>query len=251
MRSVVTVLATLGLCAMLVSTAEAQEQKQRRGKGGQKGGFGGQFGQFGFGQRGMGAMGGMMLLGNPSVQQELKLSEEVVGKIRDEMQKAMETGRDRFAELQNLDQDERRKRMEEWGKEAAERAKKFVEENLSPEQRKRFTQIEIQVAGVNAFTREDVLASVKLTDEQKAQVKIIQEDAQKEIREIRREAFAGGGGGFDPEQMRETQKKVEGINKEAFDKIKALLTEEQKKAWEELTGAPFKLVVGPPRRRDI
>jgi hypothetical protein len=234
MRTLVKVLCVAGLAALLVGTAGAQEQKRQRG---QKGGGG-------FGQPGRG-MGGGMLLGNESVQKELNLTEDQVAKVKERATKMMEEGRERFAGLRELGEEERREKMQAIMKETEAANKKFVEEVLQPEQQKRFKQIEIQTGGLQAFARPDVQSAMKFSDEQKDQLKTITEDVNKE----RRELFQGGGFG-DREKMAENMKKMEAINKEAMDKVKGLLTADQKKAWEELTGKPFKLVQ-QQRRRDI
>ena len=45
-------------------------------------------------------------------------------------------------------------------------------------------------------------------------------------------------------------KKITELRKEANDKATALLTEDQKKSWKDLTGEPFEYKPEPPRPRN-
>ena len=90
-----------------------------------------------------------------------------------------------------------------------------------------------------AFSDEETAKELKLTDEQKDGIKKINEDMGAEIRG----AFQGVD--FQDQEARQAaQKKVQGIQKEAMDKITKMLTPEQKKTWKELTGEPFDLPPG-------
>jgi hypothetical protein len=56
--------------------------------------------------------------------------------------------------------------------------------------------------------------------------------------------FQGGGFGSP-----ETREKMQMLNKEATEKAAGILTDEQKSKWKELTGEPFNVPLGGPRRK--
>jgi hypothetical protein len=118
----------------------------------------------------------------------------------------------------------------------SEETLKALADVLKPEQLTRLKQIEVQQAGERAFTRPGVQAALKLTDGQKEQIKALTEDAAKQ----RRELFQGGN-------AQGSRDKMTALRKETLDKIQAVLTDDQKKSWKDLTGAPFELVRGPRR----
>jgi Spy/CpxP family protein refolding chaperone len=179
-----------------------------------------------FGPRGGGGGAGM-LLGNSGVQKELKLTDDQTAKVKDYLEKSR-------AKMQEAFQAGDREKAQEVMKEVAQETDKFIKDTLKEDQVKRLKQIQRQVAGPNAFSDEEVAKALKLTDEQKEDIKKINE----ELGTARREAFQGGGFN-DPDKRAETQKKLTNLNKEAMDKITKMLTPDQKKEWKEVTGEPF------------
>ena len=172
-------------------------------------------------QRGGGGIG--MLLGNKSVQDELKITDDQKKKIEEFAAKQQEARRG----MQDLSQEERREKNQELTKQA----EAFAKEVLTADQQKRIKQIVIQTAGLRAFAMEDVVKELKLTDEQKEKLKALSDDMRKDQQEL----FSGGG------DQQENMKKFQALNKEYLTKASALLTDEQKKVWTELTGKPFEL----------
>ena len=71
---------------------------------------------------------------------------------------------------------------------------------------------------------------LKLTDEQKGKIKDINEESGKKMREL----FQGGFG-------EETQKKLADLRKDSMEKASGVLTADQKKSWQEMTGKPFEV----------
>ena len=152
MRTLSKTIVALGLVALMAGPALAQ---QGRGGGGGRG----------FGGGGIG-----MLLGNASVQQELKLdatqiekAKELSAKIREKM----------TAATQGLEGQERFAKMREISKEINTEANTAVKEFLKPEQIHRLHQIQHQVQGAQAFTDEHVQKHLKLTDAQKTDIEAI------------------------------------------------------------------------------
>jgi Spy/CpxP family protein refolding chaperone len=191
------------IAMMACGTALAQERQRQRPGGGP--GFGG---------------GTMFLLGQESIQKELKLSDEQVKKVK-ELAEKQGGGRPDF---QGLSREEIMKKMAERRKVQDEAVAKI----LDAKQLKRVKQLQLQQQGVRALSNAEVAKALKLTDEQKDKIKDIQTKA--------REAAGGPRGDRSPE----AQKKREEARKATTEKVMGVLTAEQKTALKELQGEPFK-----------
>ena len=106
---------------------------------------------------------------------------------------------------------------------------------LDEKQMLRFHQIELQRRGPPAIVDKDIVAALKMTDEQEKSIKKILEESTKE----QREAFPNGTGGTLGQRM----EKIERMKKEASDKMMAVLNVEQKKLWTTLNGPAFHMQV--------
>jgi hypothetical protein len=195
----------------LTSTAFAQ-------RGGGRGGFGG---------RG-GAGGGAAMLRMPEVQTELKLSDEQKTKVTTLADKIQEERRGQFQGLRDLSNEERQKKMADWR--ASE--DKQLAEILNADQMKRYNQLRLQRQGISAVAEKPVADELKLTDDQRTKIQEIVSAQMAEMQSLRQ----GGGDGGDPSARRE---KMTAMRKQTDDKIAAVLTDEQKSKWKEMTGAPF------------
>jgi len=207
----------VGLVALLAGPALAQGQ----GRG---------FGMFGGGGIGM-------LIGNESVQKELKLDDKQVEKakeIADKNRSKMTAARE---ELQNVDQEERRTKMQALTKEMNESTLKAVGDFLKPEQISRLHQISYQVRGAMAFSDPEVAKKLSLTDTQKTDIQTIVTDSNAEMREI----FTSN-----QDDREAAMKKVAELRKETLAKVTAKLNDEQQKTWKEMIGSPFEIKF-PPR----
>jgi Spy/CpxP family protein refolding chaperone len=188
------------------------------------------FAQFPFGgMMGRGGDGNMML-SSKDVQKELKLTEEQVKTItsaQEEMTKAMR------AAFQDGDREAIQKAREEQTK-----ALTKLREGFTPEQKKRFFQLEVQSAAKGnqpaIFSREDVQKLMKFTSEQKEKVKAALSELEKDVKEVFEDAQG------DREKMQAAMKKLPGLGKDTFDKIAKSLSDEQKKTWKEIQGEEFK-----------
>jgi hypothetical protein len=197
----------------LTSTAFAQ-------RGGGRGGFG-------FGGRG-GAGGGAAMLRMPEVQTELKLSDEQKTKVATLADKIQEERRGQFQGLRDLSNEERQKKMADWR--ASE--DKQLAEILNADQMKRYNQLRLQRQGISAVAEKPVADELKLTDDQRTKIQEIMSAQMAEMQSLRQ----SGGGGGDFSALRE---KMTAMRKQTDDKIAAVLTDEQKSKWKEMTGAPF------------
>jgi len=193
--------------------------------------------------RGFGMMGGYgFLVGNTSVQVELKLDDQQKEKAKEFGDKARAEGQEMRAKLQGLEGEEARTKRQELMKEMNESHIKAVGEFLKPEQIARLKQIRYQALGANAFDDEHVSKKLNLTDSQKSDIQsIVQEQ-----REASRGLFSQDQS---PEDRAAAMKKMTELRKEALDKVTAKLNDEQQKSWKELIGAPFEFKMDPPRNQ--
>jgi len=223
MRTFGKMILACGLVGLLVAPAQAQRPGGGRGFGGGMGGPG----------------GGLMLLTNKSVQQELKVDDAQGEKLNSFAQGLMEKQREQFQKLQDMPQEERRAKMQELGQAMSMEVRKGLNDLLKPEQVKRYEQIQLQQIGVlGAPAMPRVQEALNLTDDQKSKLQTIQA----EQREAMGELFQGGGGGGD--RAAAMQKMTE-LRKKGNDKAMALLTDSQKASWKELTGEPFEIKMEP------
>jgi hypothetical protein len=214
MRTMCKTIVALGVVAFLAAPAMAQQ-----GRGGGRG-----FGSSAF------------LLGNASVQQELKLdagqidkAKEVAAKAREKMTAARES-------LQSLEGEEQAKKRRELTAEINADTHKAVKEFMKPEQVKRLYQITHQVQGAQAFTNEHVQKHLKLTDAQKSDIEGIVTASGQEMRKV----FQENQGDREAIQSKMTE-----LRKETLAKVESKLTDEQKSSYKEMLGAPFEVKYEP------
>jgi Spy/CpxP family protein refolding chaperone len=186
------------------------------------------------GFRMFGGGGSSMLVMNSSVQKELKLTDDQIAKLK-ELGGGRGGAGGAFAKFKDLSDEERREMVEKM-KAAAEEREKKIAAILTPDQNKRLKQISRQNSGLMAFADAEVQTTLKLTDDQKDQIKTVGEDLQRDLGDLRK-----GVDFRDREKMAEMMKKTQAVSKEAVDKVKAMLTADQKTAWRELTGEPFEV----------
>jgi hypothetical protein len=229
---------------VLVAASVATVASAQPGGGG---GFGGGMGM-GMGMMGGGMMGGgatsvVQLLGMPTVQTELKLTDEQKTKVtevqdsmRTKMQEAM-SGID-FQGMMNMSPEERtkaqadmRKKTEPVTKDADEQAIKV----LTPEQVDRVKQLQLQREGAAALSREEVAKKLGLKDDQIEKIKKLQETLSQPPQ-------------FDPNgDMQAQMQKMRDDRAKAQKDILAVLTEEQTTKWKEMQGKEFTFPQGRGR----
>jgi hypothetical protein len=183
--------------------------------------------QFRFG--GMGFGGGAdatALLGNQSVQDELKLS--------DAQKKDIKTATDARNEAFRKAREDMDFEGIRPAQEAFTKAMKKVQEKLTTTQSQRLMQIEVQVATKNnnprIFQSEAVQKALKFTDKQKKLVKSTFADFEKDMKEL----FEENKGNF-----RKIGEKMSEMNKEAMSTITKTFDADQQKGWKSLGGEKF------------
>jgi Spy/CpxP family protein refolding chaperone len=223
MRRICVTALALALFGLVVQPISAQQQGRGQGRGG-------------FGRGGLAG-----LLQNESVQKELKLDKEQIDKVKDAVTKVQDQHKEARAQLADADPQERRAKMQELNLVVSTEVLKAVGDILSSDQTKRLKQIDLQQAGAHAFTRPDVLEALKLTADQKDQIRTITIDSDKEMREL---AQTGGSDA-------EGRQKIAVLRKQTGDKVQAVLVDEQKKTWTALTGTPFQVQFQQRGRQDV
>jgi Spy/CpxP family protein refolding chaperone len=211
MRKMLTAVLGLGLVALLAGSAAAQ-------------------GGRGFGRGNAGA-----LLGNESVQKELKLDDKQLEKAKEVSEKSREEWQEKREGLQDLSPEERRAKMQEITRELNASAFKAAGEFLKPEQIARLKQIAHQVRGPQAFADPEVAKKLNLTDSQKTDIREIETAAREKMPS--REDFQS--------DREAAMKKSAEVNKETLSQIASKLNDEQQKTWKELIGAPFEIKYEP------
>jgi hypothetical protein len=200
-------------------------------------------GGFGFGGFGGGITG--QVLSNQALQDELKITTDQKAKFKGVAERQAELAKKRGEMFKGAAGDKEKLKdafadMQKEGEKLNEEIKKVTDETLTPDQKKRLKQIEVQAQGVRAFQNEEVVTALKLTDEQKGKIKGISEEYAKDAKSVfGGGGFKKGGGGFDPEKMAENRKKLDRLAKATVADITATLTDEQKRTWKELTGESF------------
>ncbi len=175
----------------------------------------------GFGQPG-GGFGGRPedLLRRDDVRKELELVDDQIKQLDELGNRQREGGRDRFAGLQDLSQEERGQKMREIFEQLAAETQKELDKILLPHQSERLGQLVVQFrlrgGASRALTSTQVTEDLKITDEQK-------ENIQKKADEL----------------QGELDKKIAQLREELQAEILKELTPEQQAQWKELVGKPF------------
>lgn len=169
----------------------------------------------------------------PEVQTELKMTdeqksrvEEINDQLGEDRRSLWGTGFGRFSEI--------RGDLEKLNTEASVDVDKVLDES----QRKRLQEISIQQNGARSLHEADVIAALKLSDEQQAKLKAAGEENSKAFEE----AFSEGG--------RENWRERAGELAEQSEKrLIGVLTDEQKTAFEAMKGTELAVDLSPIFRR--
>jgi Spy/CpxP family protein refolding chaperone len=193
-------------------------------------------GRGGFG--GFGQMGTSMLLQNPQVQKELKLSEDQIAKLK-EINDGLRPQRGAGApSFQDMSEEQRQEFFAEMRKKADEAGKKATE-LLTADQNSRFKQVQLWIQGTGALTTNEELAKqLKLTDDQKDALKTITEESGKKRGELGRGLFSQD---ISPEERTKLTEQMTALRAESEAECLAVLTDDQKAQFDKLKGPKFQL----------
>ena len=247
-------IAVFGLMALLtVTSIQAQEGggRQRSGRGG-FGGGGGPGGPFG-GPR----LDRAALLRIEKVRLELKIEEAQAATIDAALdayneQRSASPRPDREA-FEKMTEEERTAYFEKSQKEREELSRKTDEilvALLEQPQAKRLDEVAIQarltMSATMTLKADDIKGKLMITDEQIAKLDEAQKVLDEERQKAFQDAFAGGGGGQggDREAMRARMTEMmAAMQKKSTEAAMAVLTDDQKKALDEMKGAAFELTM--------
>ncbi len=190
----------------------------------------------GFGRGGRSSLLG--LIGREEVQKELKLSEEQTAKVREVGEKLGAEMREQYTALRQIeDREKRGAKMAELRDQFDRKAREQLGEVLEREQMMRLYQIRMQYrAVVDSLANRYVAGRLKLTEEQQKKVAEIGKETQAKQSEL----FSGMRDASD-EQRAQAREKLLKIRGDADEKALAVLTAEQKAAFEEMKGEKFEL----------
>jgi Spy/CpxP family protein refolding chaperone len=168
------------------------------------------------------------LLNNDKVQKELAIT----AKQKEAISKAFEDQRNGFSDLP--DGEDRFTKMQELFKTLQDK----ITALLDDKQKARLKEIQLQMQGPSGLANKETADALKLSEDQVEQIKQINDKTQSDIGDTRQAA-----GQVD---FAEVQKEMDRLRKDGDDKLLAVLTAEQKAAFEKMQGAKFELPTGGP-----
>jgi hypothetical protein len=169
----------------------------------------------------------LILLRQRSVQEELKIDQELAKKIIEFTNKEYEA----WQQALKLSDQEREQRLNQLQQEN----ERFLGDNLTADQRKRLDQITMQVAGLQLLTRPEAIRALNLTQEQQQKFKEMQKEARQELESI-----------INDRNREAKNERLAKLRADIDKKVEAVLTDEQKEKCRELVGEPFRgeIVIG-------
>jgi Spy/CpxP family protein refolding chaperone len=179
---------------------------------------------------------GPFVLLRDAVRDELKLSDEQKEKLEEYFREQLPDIMQFFQSLDGLDHEEREPKLKAFRQKAQEKLSSVLKATLKEDQSKRLHQVELQQEGAFVLIHGEprIAKDLKITDAQRKQFVAVVQDLQKKVQPLIKEAESGG----DHEEIRS---KIMKIKKEHENQIEALLTDTQKKQWNELLGKPLAL----------
>ena len=178
-------------------------------------------------------LGGPFLVFRDKVQANLKLTKVQKEELEQNLAEWLSDATQFFEEIGGLRPEEREKKLQAYRRTAHEKLAPVLKATLKEGQQKRLRQLELQQAGPFALGGE-VGQELKITDDQRRQFLAVAQDLQKKVAPLIKEAESGGN----PEEIRA---RVMKIRREHEAEVQALLTDAQKKQWQEMVGKPLDL----------
>jgi hypothetical protein len=172
------------------------------------------------------------LLRLPEVCQELKIEGDQLTQLDKELAIIMRTYDAAIRELPGTGDEKERKQVAEIKDKTDRDGEMRLSKVLRPEQMDRYHQIGFQRRKAEVFDDANVQAKLKLTDDQKAKLAAIAKEQRDKLRALR--------------MM--TNETIEKNHVERTERSLAVLTPEQRTAWDKLHGASFKIATGTALR---
>ncbi len=111
----------------------------------------------------------------------------------------------------------------------------YLEETMNAEQFKRFEQLELQHEGPPALFRPQIAKELQITGEQRNQFMGLVQEMTKEVVPLINESKSAAN----PEKMEKIRLTVIKLRLDCLGKMEALMSDGQKKQWQEMIGKPF------------
>ena len=176
----------------------------------------------------------LLLLSNKGVQEELKASEAQASKMTSLAEEELQKRRAVLSALVHRSPKERALVMLEHQRRTDAEVQRRLTKILEPAQLKRFNQVCTQSLSISAFLIPRVQAALQLSDQQKARILRIVGDLEAKVKEECSQVK-----GNNPDERLAVVKKMMDAAKSAEASILALLSDEQKATWKDLTGDPY------------
>lgn len=185
----------------------------------------------------------IMLLSNPKIQKELKLSQSQIEETAAPAQQLVD-------EVLTLSFDPEYRKQPDKLKAAAKKLKareQVLIEKLNPAQQLRLKQLFYQEIGIRLFQTAEAEKILKLSKEQKQDIQGVIGAMQKDLLAMVKEIQKSGAGLPSKETREANRKKSNGIVSAATEKINQVLSEQQREALTKMKGKPFPLFAAQAR----
>ena len=186
----------------------------------------------------------IFMLRGDAVQKELKFTDEQKKTLSELAAQLQSEAMEIISGLQDLSPEEQKEHMPELMKMVSEKGKDIqekVDKVLDKTQLARMKELSLQSRGAAALEDEEVIAALKISDDQKVKLVAIRDEGSKKMEEAM-QALRGGGGGGDAGEIRQ---KLMAMRKELSDKAIEVLSPEQREQFEKMKGEKFTF---PPQR---
>ncbi len=179
-------------------------------------------------------LGPQFMVFRDKVQERLKVSDDQKKKLQEPLEGFIKEMTEVFQSLDGVKPEEREKKIGPYRQKAHEKLAAFLKETLKEEQLKQLRQLVLQQEGLFALGHPEVMAELKVADEQKKQFISVVQELQRKIEPLFQEAQSAGN----PQEL---GPKVMKLHKQYEGKIDGILSDAQKKHWKEMLGEPFDL----------
>jgi hypothetical protein len=177
-----------------------------------------------------------MILLAPSVQKELKLTDEQKTKVYSFTKTATQKSRELMQTLAFNGGGGNPQAMMEAGMQIREQTDREIAQILEAKQKERFDQIVLQNEGPLAVARPEIAAKLKLNQNQQVYVQGVMIEMRRELMMTVRQGVASGQ--FNATQVRELSTQ---LRKEAVKEISKVIDRAQQKTFNSMLGTPFDL----------
>jgi hypothetical protein len=191
----------------------------------------------------------LKLLANPAIQKEIELIDsqyEQFQAIGPELRKKIEEilGPVDEAALSPPERNALREKLRSHEGEIQDWVRDRIDKILLPHQKRRLQELAMQADGAKALTDPSVVRELKFTQSQLDEMQRIREEEKSRRDEVKRQFPGGGKENGDLRKIEEDR-----IRREAEERTWAVLTKQQQRTWERLTGKSFDVgqLKGPPK----